>query len=90
MNNRNGPLRVGIGADLAICVLDVAAGDKIPREGGPGITRSGLLVINRIDLARLVGASLEVMDRDARQMHGERPFAFANLRTGTGVPKSPT
>ena len=72
-------------ADLTIYVIDVAAGDKIPRKGGPGITRSDLLVINKIDLAPLVGASLEIMDRDARRMRGERPFVFANLRTGTGV-----
>jgi urease accessory protein len=72
-------------ADLTIYVIDVAAGDKIPRKGGPGITRSDLLVINKIDLAPLVGASLEIMDRDARQMRGERPFAFANIRTGSGV-----
>jgi urease accessory protein len=71
-------------ADLTIYVIDVAAGDKIPRKGGPGITRSDLLVINKIDLAPLVGASLEVMDRDARRMRGERPFAFTNLRTGEG------
>jgi urease accessory protein len=72
-------------ADLTIYVIDVAAGDKIPRKGGPGITRSDLLVINKIDLAPLVGASLEVMDHDARRMRGERPFVFANLRTGTGI-----
>ena len=72
-------------ADLTIYIIDVAAGDKIPRKGGPGITRSDLLVINKIDLAPLVGASLEIMDRDARRMRGERPFVFANLRTGTGV-----
>ena len=72
-------------ADLTIYVIDVAAGDKIPRKGGPGITRSDLLVINKIDLAPLVGASLEIMDRDARRMRGERPFAFANIRTGSGV-----
>ena len=72
-------------ADLTIYVIDVAAGDKIPRKGGPGITRSDLLVINKTDLAPLVGASLEIMDRDARQMRGERPFAFANIRTGSGV-----
>jgi urease accessory protein len=74
-------------ADLTIYVIDVAAGDKIPRKGGPGITRSDLLVINKIDLAPFVGASLEVMDRDARRMRGERPFVFANLRAGTGVPR---
>ena len=72
-------------ADLTIYVIDVAAGDKIPQKGGPGITRSDLLVINKIDLAPLVGASLAVMDRDARQMRGERPFLFTNLKTGDGV-----
>ena len=72
-------------ADLTIYVIDVSAGDKIPRKGGPGITRSDLLVINKIDLAPHVGASLEVMDRDARKMRGERPFVFANIRGGTGV-----
>ena len=72
-------------ADLTIYVIDVAAGDKIPRKGGPGITRSDLLVINKTDLAPLVGASLEVMDRDARKMRGDRPFVFTNLKTGTGV-----
>jgi urease accessory protein len=72
-------------ADLTIYVIDVSAGDKIPRKGGPGITRSDLLVINKIDLAPLVGASLDVMDHDARRMRGERPFVFANLRTGTGI-----
>jgi urease accessory protein len=66
-------------------VIDVAAGDKIPRKGGPGITRSDLLVINKIDLAPLVGASLEIMDRDARRMRGEQPFVFTNLKTGEGV-----
>jgi urease accessory protein len=74
-------------ADLTIYVIDVSAGDKIPRKGGPGITRSDLLVINKIDLAPFVGASLEVMDRDARKMRGERPFVFANIRAGTGVPQ---
>ena len=68
-------------------MIDVSAGDKIPRKGGPGITRSDLLVINKIDLAPFVGASLEVMDRDARKMRGERPFVFANVRAGTGVPE---
>jgi len=63
----------------------VAAGDKIPRKGGPGITRSDLLIINKIDLAPHVGASLEVMDRDARRMRGERPFVFSNLKTGQGM-----
>ena len=72
-------------ADLTIYVIDVAAGDKIPRKGGPGITRSDLLVINKTDLAPLVGASLEVMDRDARKMRGERPFLFTNLKEGRGV-----
>ena len=72
-------------ADLTIYVIDVAAGDKIPRKGGPGITRSDLLVINKIDLARLVGASLEVMERDAKRMRGERPFVFTNLKTGDGL-----
>ena len=72
-------------ADLTIYVIDVSAGDKIPRKGGPGITRSDLLVINKIDLAPHVGASLEVMDRDAKRMRGERPFVFANVRAGQGV-----
>ena len=72
-------------ADLTIYVIDVAAGDKIPRKGGPGITRSDLLVINKIDLAPMVGASLEVMDRDTRRMRGERPFVFTNLKAGEGV-----
>ncbi len=72
-------------ADLTIYVIDVSAGDKIPRKGGPGITRSDLLVINKIDLAPLVGASLEVMDRDAKKMRGARPFVFTNLKAGTGV-----
>jgi len=72
-------------ADLTIYVIDVAAGDKIPRKGGPGITRSDLLVINKIDLAPLVGASLEVMERDAKRMRGERPFVFTNLKTGDGL-----
>jgi urease accessory protein len=74
-------------ADLTIYVIDVAAGDKIPRKGGPGITRSDLLVINKSDLAPLVGASLEVMDRDARRMRGARPFVFTNLKEGRGVPE---
>lgn len=73
-------------ADITIYVIDVSAGDKIPRKGGPGITRSDLLVINKIDLAPFVGASLEVMDRDARRMRGERPFVFTNVRDGKGVP----
>ena len=72
-------------SDLTLYVIDVAAGDKIPRKGGPGITRSDLLVINKIDLAPMVGASLETMDRDARRMRGERPFVFSNLKTGQGV-----
>ncbi len=72
-------------ADLTIYVIDVSAGDKIPRKGGPGITRSDLLVINKIDLAPLVGASLEVMDRDAKKMRGQRPFIFANLKAEKGV-----
>ena len=72
-------------SDLTIYVIDVAAGDKIPRKGGPGITRSDLLVINKIDLAPMVGASLEVMDRDTRKMRGERPFVFTNLKTGQGL-----
>ena len=72
-------------ADLTIYVIDVAAGDKIPRKGGPGITRSDLLVINKIDLAPQVGASLEIMDRDTKRMRGDRPFVFTNLKTGEGV-----
>lgn len=72
-------------SDLTLYVIDVAAGDKIPRKGGPGITKSDLLVINKIDLAPLVGASLEVMARDARRMRGERPFVFTNLKTGHGL-----
>ncbi len=72
-------------ADLTIYVIDVSAGDKIPRKGGPGITRSDLLVINKIDLAPMVGASLEVMDRDSRKMRGDRPFVFANIRAAHGV-----
>lgn len=72
-------------SDLTIYVIDVAAGDKIPRKGGPGITKSDLLVINKIDLAPYVGASLEVMDRDAKKMRGDRPFVFTNLKTGQNV-----
>ncbi|WP_293387230.1 urease accessory protein UreG [Nevskia sp.] len=72
-------------SDLTLYVIDVAAGDKIPRKGGPGITKSDLLIINKIDLAPYVGASLEVMDRDARKMRGERPFVFTNLKTGVGL-----
>ena len=72
-------------SDLTLYVIDVAAGDKIPRKGGPGITKSDLLVINKIDLAPMVGASLEVMDRDAKKMRGTRPFVFTNLKTGQGL-----
>lgn len=72
-------------SDLTLYVIDVSAGDKIPRKGGPGIMRSDLLVINKTDLAPLVGASLEVMDRDARRMRGERPFVFSNLKSGAGL-----
>lgn len=72
-------------ADLTIYVIDVSAGEKIPRKGGPGITRSDLLVINKTDLAPLVGASLDVMERDARRMRGSRPFVFTNLKAGDGV-----
>jgi urease accessory protein len=73
--------------DASIYVIDVAGGDKIPRKGGPGITRSDLLVINKIDLAPYVGASLDVMDRDARRMRGDGPFLFTNLKDGTSVPE---
>jgi urease accessory protein len=72
-------------SDLTLYVIDVAAGEKIPRKGGPGITRSDLLVINKIDLAPLVGASLEVMATDAKRMRGERPFIFSNLKSGQGL-----
>lgn len=72
-------------SDLTIYVIDVAAGDKIPRKGGPGITKSDLLIINKTDLAPMVGASLEVMDRDAKKMRGERPFVFANLKAKEGL-----
>ncbi len=72
-------------SDLTLYVIDVAAGDKIPRKGGPGITRSDLLIVNKIDLAPLVGASLEVMAQDARRMRGPRPFVFSNLKTGQGL-----
>jgi urease accessory protein len=72
-------------SDLTLYVIDVAAGDKIPRKGGPGITKSDLLVINKIDLAPMVGASLEVMDRDAKKMRGKRPFVFSNLKSGQGL-----
>jgi len=72
-------------SDLTLYVIDVSAGDKIPRKGGPGIIRSDLLIINKTDLAPHVGASLEVMDRDARKMRGDRPFVFTNLKTGAGL-----
>jgi urease accessory protein len=72
-------------ADITIYVIDVSAGDKIPRKGGPGITRSDLLVINKIDLAPHVGADLDVMERDSRRMRADRPFLFTNLKTGSGV-----
>lgn len=72
-------------ADITIYVIDVSAGDKIPRKGGPGITRSDLLVINKIDLAPLVGADLGVMDRDSKKMRGEKPFIFSNIKAGVGV-----
>ena len=72
-------------SDLTLYVIDVAAGDKIPRKGGPGIIKSDLLIINKIDLAPMVGASLEVMDRDAKKMRGDRPFVFSNLKTGQGL-----
>ena len=72
-------------ADLCLYVIDVAGGEKIPRKGGPGITRSDLLIINKTDLAPYVGASLEVMERDAKRMRGERPFVFTNLKTGHGL-----
>jgi len=72
-------------ADITIYVIDVSAGDKIPRKGGPGITRSDLLVINKIDLALLVGADLGVMDRDSKKMRGEKPFIFSNIKAGIGV-----
>jgi len=74
-------------SDLTLYVIDVAAGEKIPRKGGPGITRSDLLVINKVDLAPMVGASLEVMATDAKRMRGERPFIFSNLKTGQGLPE---
>jgi urease accessory protein len=72
-------------ADLTLYVIDVSAGDKIPRKGGPGITRSDLLIINKIDLAPLVGADLSIMDRDAKKMRGDRPYVFTNLKDGTGL-----
>jgi urease accessory protein len=74
-------------ADVTIYVIDVAAGDKIPRKGGPGITKSDLLVINKIDLAPLVGASLEVMERDTKIMRGDKPFVLTNLKIGVGLPR---
>lgn len=72
-------------SDLTLYVIDVAAGDKIPRKGGPGITRSDLLIINKIDLAPMVGASLDVMERDAGRMRGDKPFVFTNLKSGVGL-----
>ena len=72
-------------SDLTLYVIDVSGGDKIPRKGGPGITRSDLLIINKIDLAPYVGASLEIMERDARKMRGDKPFVFSNLKTGSGL-----
>lgn len=72
-------------SDLTLYVIDVSAGDKIPRKGGPGITKSDLLIINKIDVAELVGASLEVMDRDAKKMRGDRPFIFSNMKTQQGL-----
>jgi len=72
-------------SDLTIYVIDVSAGEKIPRKGGPGITKSDLLVINKIDLAPMVGASLEVMERDARRMRGDKPFIFSNLKIAQGL-----
>lgn len=72
-------------ADITLYVIDVAGGDKVPRKGGPGITRSDLLIINKTDLAPYVGASLEVMDRDARKMRGNKPFVFTNLKEGKGL-----
>ena len=72
-------------SDLTIYVIDVAAGDKIPRKGGPGITKSDLLVINKIDLAPHVGASLDIMERDSKKMRGEKPFTFTNLKNGVGT-----
>ena len=72
---------------MTIYVIDVAAGDKIPRKGGPGITKSDLLVINKIDLAPHVGASLDVMEKDARKMRGDKPFLFSDLKNGVGIEK---
>lgn len=74
-------------ADATIFVIDVSEGDKIPRKGGPGITRSDLLVINKIDLAPYVGADLGVMERDSKKMRGDRPFLFTNIRSGEGIPQ---
>jgi urease accessory protein len=72
-------------SDLTLYVIDVSAGDKIPRKGGPGITKSDLLIINKIDVAELVGASLEVMDRDTKKMRGDKPFIFSNMKTEQGL-----
>jgi|TARA_R110002012_G_scaffold45966_7_gene121775 urease accessory protein len=72
-------------SDLTLYVIDVSAGDKIPRKGGPGITKSDLLIINKIDVAELVGASLEVMDRDSKKMRGDKPFIFSNMKTEQGL-----
>ena len=72
-------------ADITLYVIDVSAGEKIPRKGGPGIMRSDLLIINKIDLADMVGADLDIMDRDSRKMRGEKPFIFSNLKTGIGL-----
>ena len=72
-------------SDLTLYVIDVSAGDKIPRKGGPGITKSDLLIINKIDVADLVGASLEVMDRDSKKMRGDKPFVFSNMKTKQGL-----
>ena len=72
-------------ADITLYVIDVSAGEKIPRKGGPGIMRSDLLIINKIDLADMVGADLDIMDRDSRKMRGEKPFIFSNLKTGNGL-----
>jgi urease accessory protein len=72
-------------SDLTLYVIDVSAGDKIPRKGGPGITKSDLLIINKIDLAPMVGADLDVMDRDAKKMRGDKPFVFSNLKSGKGL-----
>ena len=72
-------------SDLTLYVIDVSAGDKIPRKGGPGITKSALLIINKIDVAELVGASLDVMDRDTKKMRGDKPFVFSNMKTKQGL-----